>query len=400
MRNINGFNINLDISQFIKISDLIYFDGPLLSHYMSEKGENYLFYWVDVDDSANRWLIIRTDIFSIQKYIDRKISLYEIIKQPNDGFVYMVDIDENATCLQCKLIQVIDIPEDYIPTLDSFFDFELTDDIDLSAISQKYSSGILEIHISGNNVKYGSIPFNKFSSIIPKIEDIRKSMSERFIKRRKDQVDKKQDIDRELRLDTQYEYMYSLAGSVRVILKPLNPQKAFCATTADDFAQEFTGLFTSGYNKEDIEKYSDLYDKKTIKKYNDLIYYLNEEKLSLGLKWCNTISNININRNILMSDIPHILSNLSNFEYDNKEEIVVLGKFYSLNIKTGSYSIESVEGDDFKSTGFIEEKYRCRAYSISFNKVYKIIISRNVSEQVGGREKIKDFIIHIEDTDN
>lgn len=49
MKTINGFSINFDFSKLIKVADLIYHDGPLLSHYVSNKGENYLFYWVDVD---------------------------------------------------------------------------------------------------------------------------------------------------------------------------------------------------------------------------------------------------------------------------------------------------------------------------------------------------------------
>ena len=95
MRAIDGLNFSFDFSKFIKVADLIYFEGPLLSHYISEKGENYLFYWVDADAHANRWIIIRTDIFTIQKYLDKKIPLSNIITSPNDGFVYIVDIDEN-----------------------------------------------------------------------------------------------------------------------------------------------------------------------------------------------------------------------------------------------------------------------------------------------------------------
>ena len=94
MKTINGFSINFDFSKLIKVADLIYHDGPLLSHYVSNKGENYLFYWVDVDNEYNRWVVIRTDIFSIQQYLEKKSTLHSIITQPNDGFVYTVDIDD------------------------------------------------------------------------------------------------------------------------------------------------------------------------------------------------------------------------------------------------------------------------------------------------------------------
>lgn len=37
MKTINGFSINFDFSKLIKVADLIYHDGPLLSHYVSNK---------------------------------------------------------------------------------------------------------------------------------------------------------------------------------------------------------------------------------------------------------------------------------------------------------------------------------------------------------------------------
>ena len=398
MKTINGFNIKFDFSKLTKVADLIYFDGPLLSHYMSEKGDNYLFHWVDSDDDYNRWIVIRTDIISIQQYLEKKINLRYLTKEANDGFVYSVDIDDELNYTNIKLVSIEDLPEDYVPTEESYYTFKVEEDIDLSALSKKYSSGILEIHISGNDVKYGSIPFNKLALIMPKLEEIRKSMSAKFAKKIKkaqqssNSSDKK-DIAREIALDTNYEYLTSMAGSVRIILKPVNQQTSFTSTYSDDFAKEFAGLFISGFSKESIQNYSEAYDKQTIKKYSDFMSYLSNEKLALGVKWCNTGTNTRINHKINIKDAQKILSNLSDFEYDTKEEIKVIGRFYSMNVKTGSYSFESSEGDDFKSTGFLDETRKQMAFSISFNKTYQVIINRKESEQVGRNPSIKDEII-------
>lgn len=407
MKAINGFNINYDFSKLIKVADLIYFDGPLLSHYMSEKGENYLFHWADADDDYNRWIVLRTDILSIQQYLDKKINLRSLFMKPNDGFVFSVDIDDNINYTNIKFVPIEALPEEYIPTEDSFYSFKIEDDIDLSAISQKYSSGILEIHIGGKDVKYGSIPLHKLAPIIPKIEDIRKSMSSKYTKRIKSSqqyLDKKakQALEHELRLDTQYEFLYSLAGSIRIILKPINQQMSFAPTTySDDFAREFTGLFVSGFSKDNIQSYSETYDKQTIKKYSDFMSFLNSEKLSIGVKWCNMGTQTKYSHKIEIDDTQKILSNLSNFDFDNEEELKVFGRFYSLNIKTGSYSFESTEGDDFKSSGFLDEQRKQMAFRISFNKTYQIIICRKVKEPVGRKQIIKDTIISfIEEEDN
>jgi uncharacterized protein YtpQ (UPF0354 family) len=129
MKTIHGFDISFDFSKLNKISDLIYFDGPLLSHYMSDKGENYLFYWVDANDRYNRWVVVRSDISSILQYLEKIISLHAIITQPNDGFVYIVDIDNCVNYHNIKLVPVAFLPEDYTPTENSFYTFEPNNDV-------------------------------------------------------------------------------------------------------------------------------------------------------------------------------------------------------------------------------------------------------------------------------
>ena len=66
MKTIKGICIKKrNFDKFKKVADLIYFDGPLLSHYVTNKGDNYLFYWIDQDDTNNRWMFIRTDYDNI-----------------------------------------------------------------------------------------------------------------------------------------------------------------------------------------------------------------------------------------------------------------------------------------------------------------------------------------------
>lgn len=50
MIQLQGIEGCLSIVELTKVSDLIYFDGPFLSHYVHKSGDNYLSYWVDCDD--------------------------------------------------------------------------------------------------------------------------------------------------------------------------------------------------------------------------------------------------------------------------------------------------------------------------------------------------------------
>lgn len=400
MTPLNGKKILKDFSEFTKVSDLIYFDGPLLSHFISPNGENYLYYWCDVDDTYNRWIIFRIDLPSVQKYIEKKISLRDLISHPSDGFIYVADIDNNIQYREIQLLLENEIPPEYLPQEDSYYDFEIKDNISLAGLSKKYSCGILELHISGRDVKYGSIPLNKFAQLLPKIDEIRKGMASKFIKNSKASHTGKatrSQVERELNLDTQYEYMYSMAGSIRVILKPINLQRNFempgIGTYADSFAEDFAGLFASGFSKEDILKYSQKYDKQLIKKYDDFVKFLFKENLSIGVNWCNVGASLMYSANINQNQTRQILANLSDFDFDTKETIEMIGRFYSLNIRSGSYSFESIESDDAKTSGYLDDLLKELSYGISFNKVYRIKIERKSIEPIGQRKKVEDTII-------
>lgn len=95
-----------------------------MSHYVSGKGDDYLFYWVDRDDKDNRWLVLRVSLASLQKYIGKELSLLELIENPNDGYLYSVDVDNDLNYHNIKLIQPSAISEDYLPEADSYYEFE------------------------------------------------------------------------------------------------------------------------------------------------------------------------------------------------------------------------------------------------------------------------------------
>lgn len=124
MKKIKGFDIQFDFSHFRRIADLIYFEGPLLSHYISDKGDDYLFYWVERDEQDNRWLALRVSLANLQKYINKELSLRQLIDSPNDGYLYCFDVDNNINYHNVLLVQPADLPADYLPASDSYYEFE------------------------------------------------------------------------------------------------------------------------------------------------------------------------------------------------------------------------------------------------------------------------------------
>ena len=105
--------------------DLEGFDGPLLSEFCSASGDTYLYSWCDSDKTHNRWMVLRTSPRSLIEYLHRKITLFKLIESAQDGFVYFVDMDGDATVRHVALVRLSEIPEAYWPAPDSWHDNDL-----------------------------------------------------------------------------------------------------------------------------------------------------------------------------------------------------------------------------------------------------------------------------------
>lgn len=125
IKRIETKNCNFD--KFKKVADLIYFDGPLLSHYVTDNGDNYFFYWLDQDDTDNRWLFARIDYDIIQRFFKKELTLRKVLSSPLDNIVYTVDIDNDGKHYNFQAHSIEDLPEDYLPAEDSYYEFEPED---------------------------------------------------------------------------------------------------------------------------------------------------------------------------------------------------------------------------------------------------------------------------------
>ena len=48
----------------------------------------------------------------------------QLIDNPNDGYLYTVDVDNDVNYHHVKLIQPSALPEEYLPDQDSYYEFE------------------------------------------------------------------------------------------------------------------------------------------------------------------------------------------------------------------------------------------------------------------------------------
>lgn len=393
MKNLDGYNIPFDFDGFVQMSDLIYYDGPLLSHFVSKTGKDYLFYWVDIDEKFNRWMFYRVTPTVIQSYLDKKLSLREIICGLEEGFVSFVEIDDEANFLNTKIVKISSIPEEYLPSSQSYYCFEKYDYNCLDSVSKELKSGVLELHIEGNGVGYGSISLRKLSKILPQFEAMRKDLAAGFNKRCLENFSKKTNGETKksrfysLKQYTDFDVHYMMAGSARLILKPKSKYIASCISDdeRDLFAREFIKVINSGFNSEEVNNVSKIYGENLIQKYSEFVDLLNEEQLGVKFTWCNAFLNKTYSSKIDKGQVSFVRSVLQSFVLNDDSDEEEEGFFTSLNVKTGSFTFET--GEHRTIEGRFDDSIMNNIHTVSFCSKYSVTINCSRKAYVGSKVK-------------
>lgn len=104
----------LPFSNLEWVADLLYYEGPILTHVQSETGQNYFSYWVDVEDNLYRWVMFRVSNYNLKCYLAGKISLRELMLSTSNELVYIIDMQgDNYVNVFCILPNRI--PNQYLP---------------------------------------------------------------------------------------------------------------------------------------------------------------------------------------------------------------------------------------------------------------------------------------------
>ncbi|ALW86306.1 hypothetical protein AUC43_15180 [Hymenobacter sedentarius] len=114
------------VSNLVKYGDLVAYDGPLLSHYVSyPRAKHYLFSWIDYDDTSNRWLVLEVSYRHLYDYLTDAKSLADIFEEPYNSKVIVLSTDTAGICSNALLVECEDLIADYIPEADSFYELAM-----------------------------------------------------------------------------------------------------------------------------------------------------------------------------------------------------------------------------------------------------------------------------------
>jgi hypothetical protein len=147
------------LEDLTKAGDLIYFDGPFLSLFRNQRGDNYLYYWCDSDQDTNRWLVVRVSDKDLNAYLSKKIPLCNLILERDNPHVLMVDVKDDLTYRDVYLVRPADLPTTYVPSEDSYYEFSprWMDHVRKEKLADNYA-----IHLEGEWTldDLNSLPYN------------------------------------------------------------------------------------------------------------------------------------------------------------------------------------------------------------------------------------------------
>lgn len=122
MKSLSAITINkLDV-ELTYGGDLIFYEGPLLTHYSNPRdpNEHFFYKWVDSDDIHHRWMIFKITVDDLLLFFDGNWTLLDLIRI--NPFCYFVDIADNLKIERRFICSTEAIPEDYLPSATSIFD--------------------------------------------------------------------------------------------------------------------------------------------------------------------------------------------------------------------------------------------------------------------------------------
>lgn len=127
MINISGISVTIDPfeDQPTLIGELYFDEWITTSFYQDEDGDILLLEWVDcdVEERINRYLLLYPQISYIKAFFNREINHRDLMLSCGNGLFF--DQKMGETPFNVKYIASVEIPEEYLPTEDSFFDERL-----------------------------------------------------------------------------------------------------------------------------------------------------------------------------------------------------------------------------------------------------------------------------------
>ncbi len=409
MNNLSGWgDWQTKLPKLEKVSDLIYFGGPFLSHFRSESGDSYLYHFCESEDGISRWLVFRVHDEVLNSYVERRRDLRSLITSAADGFVFMLDLNEYADIVKIRYAKPESVPVSYLPPSGMLYDgIPIAAVIDTMALSEKFGTSVLNLHLASQGREhqfgYGTARLSKLADVLYSLDKIVKDSAEHTYTRAA-RVDANHRAIHD-RIFNREEYSYDVAafaptGSVNLVLKPafiggeLLPD---VETSQGQITEGVLSMFNELAKVEQIdENLMERFGEDVIQSASQFIADLGKAEIGFSLSYADATKTSKPHSS---TDIParlavQITANLRKGTSDNSK-LYLDGMFTHLNVRTRYYEFVSKTGTI--STGHLRPSLKSMLKGIKLLSPYRASIDRRIIQSDSHIiERTQDAISNLE----
>ena len=415
IRGISLPELPFSMKEFVGV--LLFQEFPVTSLYSDDSGMPVIKEWIDCDDNVDRLFFYQSSKEDLKKFLDGKISQGELIRNAVDGLIFIVD-EENGQFAQIKLVSTSQIPEDYLPSEDSFFNAQngvqtqkiieyfdienleivpLNLDEYLKKLAKQKSSEVFNLHLKeGTGIRHGRVDTDVLGSTLLSFDNLYKEVAlDYFFGRNRGELKiSTKDKREKLGLSTT-EVFLSKAASFIVYIKPKHIaqfQLFENKTTSQLITENLFNLFEISREDKSLQenylKYSDF----VFKSYRQFLKSITEYDIKLDVDWTNHTTDIFISEDFTLFQASQIIDSIDNINTEEIDEFKVKGKFRAINCNTGYFTFVSLDEEQYN--GYFDKLIRDSAPLLTFTKLYEVSIERKIIKEAGSPDaKIKDKII-------
>lgn len=425
------------------IGTLLYPEFPSTIVYSNKQGDPFILEWLDCDSGdLNRYMLFRTDVELLNKFVSGRYSHKEFIKTSVREYVTVFDGTIKAP-LNVHLLTFEQVPAEYLPEADVFFDrddsFELTkvveyfslntyrvsyDDFipqvaepnqqtitlkgrkdhetakygNIEQLAEEHSTQVFNIHLQeGNNVQHGVAETSVLGHIITTFDALYKATA-LDVFQGKNRGNTKTFTSKKAKMllpRISTEIFLQRAASFSVFLRPLIHGRQLTITDDLDTEQISKHLFNLLTNTQELQTLASTlfeYSSFVQKSYIEFLTTIKEKDVNVDYNYYSPYNKkrykLDFNPEKAWSLLDSI-NKLTDFDSDEFSRIV---RFVSLNCNTGHFSCEAKDKQLYY--GHFDSLLRENMPNLNFTTIYEIKIRRTI-KNISGREapKTEDTIL-------
>ena len=108
---------------------LLYYDGPKLLLRRSTGGQIYLAWWSDADEDIERWIYLPIGEARLHHVLSGAVPSHQALSEPEDGFVYVVDVENSGVIRQTIFTEMAFIPVNAAPLPNARLNIQIPEEL-------------------------------------------------------------------------------------------------------------------------------------------------------------------------------------------------------------------------------------------------------------------------------